>query len=108
LAVVAEEAAVAVERVVAELLLVAVLEPFSALRDGLDREVAVEEEAVDDEAASAKVAMAGVDGLLARPLLVVLITLAGAGTMARAAVASFLGGPDSSLAFVVASFLLPF
>lgn len=89
------------------LLLVAVLAPLSALREGLEREFVVVVGA-DDEAASANVARAGVDGLLARPLLVVLTMLAGVGRMASAAVASFLCGPGSSVAFVVVSFLLPF
>ncbi len=86
------------------LLLVAVLAPLSALREGREREFVVVVEA-DEEAASANVARAGVDGLLARPLLVVLTRLAGVGWMARAAVASFLCGPSSSVAFVVVSFL---
>jgi hypothetical protein len=85
----------------AVVLVVALLPPLSVLRDGLDREVVV---VGTVEAASAKVAVAGVEGLLARPLLV-LTTPAGVGWMARAAV-SFFGGPGSTLAFVTASFLL--
>jgi hypothetical protein len=74
-----------------------VIAPASLLRDGLDRDATVV------VVASANVAIAGVDGLLARPLLV-LTTPAGVGWMASADV-SFFCAAGSSPAFVKASFL---
>jgi hypothetical protein len=73
------------------------------LRDGLDREDVV---AAALKAASVKVAVAGVDGLLARPLLVLAIAVDG-GWMTSGAV-SFLCCSGSSVGFAEASFLLPF
>jgi hypothetical protein len=89
-------------------LILLVLVVSALLRDDLDRDdvVVVLVAAGNDEAASAKVADAGVDGLLARPLLVVLTALAGVDWMVRAA-GSFFGASRSSVVFATTfSFLL--
>jgi hypothetical protein len=90
--------------VIVVVVLVTAAAALSALRDGLDREELVD---VVVDAASANVAMAGVEGLLARPLLV-LTALAAAGWMAREAASFFDGGAGSSFDLVGFSFLLPF